>query len=108
MVKAKAEEIIDLAASADIEDIILTDLSGVCAYLGIDVPEKLSGRKGKAKMKALYRSCGNTYHEGDKAETMIESLNFQRIVDYSPLDLEKLSTALTKPQNIVDDNQRAT
>ena len=108
LVKAKAEEIIDLAASADIEDIILTDLSGVCAYLGIDVPEKLSGRKGKAKMKALYRSCGNTYHEGDKAETMIGSLNFQRIVDYSPLDLEKLSTALTKPQNIVDNNQRAT
>lgn len=108
LVKAKAEEIIDLAASADIEDIILTDLSGVCAYLGIDVPEKLSGRKGKAKMKALYRSCGNTYHEGDKAGTMIESLNFQRIVDYSPLDLEKLSTALTKPQNIEDNNQRAT
>ena len=108
LVKAKAEEIIDLAASADIEDIILTDLSGVCAYLGIDVPEKLSGRKGKAKMKALYRSCGNTYHEGDKAETMIESLNFQRIVDYSPLDLEKLSTVLTKPQNIVDNNQRTT
>ena len=33
LIKAKTEEIIDLAASADIEDIILTDLSGVCAYL---------------------------------------------------------------------------
>jgi hypothetical protein len=63
LIKAKAEEIIDLAASADIEDIILSDLPGVCAYLGIEVPDKLSGRKGKAKMKALYRSCGNTYHE---------------------------------------------
>ena len=61
-----------------------------------------------ATEKVFYRSCGNTYHEGDKAGAMIESLNFQRIVDYSPLDLEKLSTALTKPQNIVDNNQRAT
>ena len=52
---------------------------------------------------------GDIYFEWDNgAETMIESLNFQRIVDYSPLDLEKLSTALTKPQNIVDNNQRAT
>lgn len=52
---------------------------------------------------------GDIYFEWDNgAETMIESLNFQRIVDYSPLDLEKLSTALTKPQNIVDNNQCAT
>lgn len=108
LIKAKAEEIIDLAASADIEDIILIDLSGVCKYLGVDVPEKLSGRKGKAKMKALYRSCGNTYHEGDKAEAMIESLNFQKILDCSPLDLEKLSTTLTKTQDIVDDSQITT
>ena len=94
--KAKAEEIIDLAASADIEDIILHDLDGICDYLGIDVPDKISGRKGKAKMKALYRSCGNTYHEGNKAETMIESLDFQKIVDNSPLTLDRLIDILIK------------
>ena len=100
--RARAEEIIDLAASADIEDIMLYDVEGVCRYLGIEVPEKLTGRKGKAKMKALYRSCGSTYHEGDKAESMVESLDFQKIVDNSPLELEKLITLLITPQYIVD------
>jgi hypothetical protein len=33
---------------------------------------------------------------------MIESLDFQKIVDCSPLQLEKLSTVLAKPQNVVD------
>lgn len=95
--RARAEEIIDLAASADIEDIMLFDVEGICRYLGIAVPKKLTGRKGKAKMKALYRSCGSTYHEGDKAESMIESLDFQKIVDNSPLELEKLINLLIFP-----------
>lgn len=94
LVKAKTEEIVDLAASADIEDIMLYDVEGICRYLGIEVPKKLTGRKGEAKMKALYRSCGNTYHEGDRAESMVEMLDFQKIVDNSPLDLEKLVALL--------------
>ncbi len=100
--RARAEEIIDLAASADIEDIMLYDAVGICDYLGIDTPEKLTGRKGKAKMKALYRSCGRTYHEGDKAEAMIEKLNFQKIVDSSPLDLNKLVERLIRPHEVAD------
>lgn len=90
LISSKAEEIIDLAACADIEDILLCDVDGVCSFLAIDKPENLKGRKGKSKMKNLYRSCGNTYHEGDKAETMIESLDLQKIVDKSPLDLKRL------------------
>lgn len=100
--KAKAEEVIDLAARADIEDIMLYDLEGVCRYLNISVPDSLKGRKGKPKMKELYRSCGNTYHEGDRAEPMIETLDFQKIVDNSPLDLQSLVELLIKPQHIVD------
>lgn len=97
--RAKAKRVIDLAASADIEDIMLYDISGICEYLRIDIPEKLHGRKGKTKMKALYRSCGNTYHEGDKAENMIQSLNFQTIVDNSPLNLRELISVLTIYEN---------
>ena len=92
--KAKAEEIIDLAARADIEDIMLMDVAGICRYLGIEVPDKLHGRKGKAKMKALFRSCGSTYHEGDKAKDMIEGLDFQKIVENSPLNLQCLMNLL--------------
>ena len=92
--KAKAKEIIDLAACADIEDVILVDLEGICKYLGLSIPTELKGRKGKAKMKALYRSCGSTYHEGEKAAAMIESLDFQKIIDEGPIDLHKLENEI--------------
>ena len=88
--KAKAKEIVDLAACADIEDVMLIDIEGICKYLGISVPTELKGRKGKAKMKALYRSCGSTYHEGEKSADMVETLNFQKIMDDGPIDLHKL------------------
>lgn len=92
--KAKAEEIIDLAAQADIEDIMLVDLYGICKYLEIVPPEKLIGRKGKAKMKFLYRSCGKTYHEGEKSTDMVEQLDFAKIMKESPIKLDKLAMEL--------------
>lgn len=61
---SKATTIVDLAASADIEDIMLYDIESVLTFLGIAMPVKLVGRKGKAKMKALYRKAGRAYHEG--------------------------------------------
>ena len=95
--KAKAQQIIDLAASADIEDILLIDVEGICRFLGMEtVPEKIRGRKGKAKMKALYRSCGTTYHEGEKAETMIQSLNYEKIIEQAPIELKKLKDNFMK------------
>lgn len=92
--KAKAKEIIDLAACVDIEDVMLVDLGGICKYLGISIPAELKGRKGKAKMKALYRSCGRTYHEGEKAADMIEGLDFQKIMDEGPIDLHRLENEI--------------
>lgn len=88
--KSKAKEVIDLAASADIEDVLLYDLEGICNYLHITVPDYLPGRKGKAKMKALYRSCGATYHEGEKAEQMIKTLDMDKIIRCSPLGLQRI------------------
>lgn len=84
------EQIVDLAASADIEDILLCDLEGICRYLNIDVPDELSGRKGKAKMKALYRSCGATYHEGERAKEMIRNLDFEKIIAEAPIGLGRV------------------
>lgn len=88
--KAKAKEIVDLAAQADIEDVMLYDLSGICRYLGITPPEKMTGRKGKAKMKALYRSCGKTYHEGEKSADMVQQLDFEKIMKNGPIPLDML------------------
>ncbi|SFQ24370.1 hypothetical protein SAMN02910358_01226 [Lachnospiraceae bacterium XBB1006] len=45
-------------------------------------------------MKALYRSFGQTYHEGDKAEEMIRRLDFQRIAEKGSIDLKSLKDML--------------
>lgn len=96
LTKAKAWEIIDLAASADIEDVMLTDADDICKYLGTPMPLELSGRKGKAKMKALYRSCSKTYHEGEKSADMIKNLNFQKIIDENLINLQRVKDELIK------------
>ena len=94
--KCKVNQIIDLAASADIEDIMLLDVQGVCNYLGIGVPETIRGRKGKAKMKNLFRSCASTYHEGEKAEAMIQMLDFEKIIREAPIELRGLKEKILK------------
>lgn len=73
---------------------MLCDLEGVCKFLGIPVPEKLVGRKGKAKMKMLYRSCGLTYHEGERALSLIQALDFEQIMEKGPIDLSGLKQHL--------------
>lgn len=88
--RGRTKQIIDLAASADIEDVLLYDIKGVCEFLNIAIPEKLIGRKGKAKMKALFRSVGATYHEGERAENLIMALDKEKIIKSAPLDLAKL------------------
>ncbi len=94
LIKAHATKVIDLAASADIEDIMLYDLEGICRFLNIAVPEKLVGRKGKAKMKMLHRNCGLTYHEAERAMPLIKSLDFNKIVEKGPIDLRILKQHL--------------
>ncbi len=92
--KSKTTTIVDLAASADMEDIMLYDIESVLAFLGITMPVKLVGRKGKAKMKALYRSAGRAYHEGERAKDMISKLDFSRITQSAPIKLAELKDHL--------------
>ena len=92
--KAVCEGAVMAAKEFDHEIIIIGDTDKINEALkdaaGRHIPENISGRKGKAKMKALYRSCGNTYHEGERAGEMIDSLDFQRIVEKSPLELKRI------------------
>ena len=92
--KSKTTTIVDLAASADIEDIMLYDIESVLAFLGNAMPVKLVGRKGKAKMKALYRSAGRAYHEGERAKDMISKLDFSKITQSAPIKLAELKDHL--------------
>lgn len=87
--KRKACSIIDLAAQADIEDIMLVDSDGVFSFLGIAPTAIPSGSKGKLKMKKIFRlkGPGCAYHEGVRAEPLINSLDFDKIISISPVPL---------------------
>lgn len=86
--------VIDFAAQADIEDIMLLDLDSIFNYLDMSPLPIPSGKKGKRKMKKLFRLKGNgfAYHEGNRAKDLIESLDFEKIISLSPIhfrDIEK-------------------
>lgn len=87
-------EIIDLAANADIEDIFLVDCLGICNFLCIDKPQKIHGRKGKSRLKYLFRLAGKTYHEGSRAKDLINELDMEYIIQNSPVKLEKIKDIL--------------
>lgn len=88
----KANDIVDLAAAADIEDILLVDIDGVCNFIQHPIVAKadIPGRKGASIMKQLYRECGKSYHKGKRARMMIDSLDKQKIVDSDIVPLKKV------------------
>jgi len=90
--KNKRTSIIDLAASADIEDIILLDIGSVCSFLGIILCPIPLGRKGKSKLKKIFRDNGSCYHEGEKAKPLIDHLDKEIIINKSVI-----------PFNMIDD-----
>lgn len=89
---SRAKRIVDLAAAADIEDVLLVDLPGICNYLGCDLIEKdeLRGRKGATRMKWLFRKCGRYYHKGKRARNLIDALDMQKIISDGILPLEEV------------------
>lgn len=100
--KHRSCTIIDLAAQADIEDIMLLDLEGIFRYLEMEPIPMPTGNKGKAKMKKIFRAKGRgcAYHEGERAAPLINALDFDKIIKLSPVPLyqiqEKCFTFLPK------------
>lgn len=71
--------IIQLAAKAQIEDIMLIDKNGIKKYLGlteIAIPNK---SKGKYKMREVFKQANKCYREGYRSERFINSLDFEYI-----------------------------
>lgn len=91
---SKASHVLDLAAAADIEDIMLIDLEGVCNFLNCQIPKSLPGAKGKIKMKNLFRENGQTYHEGERARPLIDSLNMEKIIESNVIALARAENML--------------
>lgn len=82
--------VFDLAADADIEDIMLIDLDGVRRYAGAPDDFVPVGRKGKSRMKHLFRAAGpgHAYHEGPRAKELIASLDMDRIREQAPASID--------------------
>jgi len=87
ILKNKRTEIIDLAAQADIEDLMLLDIDGVCDFLGIPTVQIPQARKGKAKMKKLFRDNKEYYHEGERAVYLINHLDKDVIISKASIPL---------------------
>ena len=89
--EANVKTVIDMAASADIEDLMLCDFQGVLAHLKIPACSLPSGKKGKTKMKKLFKIASRTYHEGDRAKPLIDVLDkdvviFHALVPFNELE----------------------
>lgn len=100
IINRKNIRVIDMAASADIEDIFLQDLPSISTFLEVvgtltesDIPK---GRKGKTRLKALFRNFGKTYHEGSRALNLIKHLNKNTIIDSKILPLLEIEKSIFK------------
>lgn len=85
--RAKNVRVIDLAAQAMIEDVMLLDSEGVCSYLEVPSQDIPGAVHGKAAMKKFFRTHGAVYHEGERAKPLIESLDMDKIINTSDLSL---------------------
>lgn len=95
LAKSKAREVVDLAAQADIEDIMLLDCDGIFRFLNILPCPIPVGSKGKKKMKKLFRLLGpgSAYHEGIRAKGLVDALDLDLIIKKAPLDFQKIEKA---------------
>lgn len=86
----KAKQVIDVAAAADIEDVMLQDINHICGFLGCAPPVTLSGKKGKTKMKNLFKEHGMYYHEGKRARALIDALDMDFLIDKDIVPLKEI------------------
>lgn len=92
----KKATVLHIAAAADIEDIMLLDLKGICDFISCDIPDTLVGRKGKVKLRNLYRDHQTAYHPGNRARSLIDSLDMQLIIDNASIPLKQIEQLIFK------------
>ena len=94
---ANGEKVVDLAAKADIEDVMLCDLPGVLSFLGLPPETEMPpGNKGKTKLKKLYRKVApnKAYHSGERAKDLISHLDMAEIRASAPVPLGEIDRAV--------------
>ena len=89
------KEFIRVGVKNSIEDWILDDLSGICAYLRLkQVPSALKGMNGYQKMLDLYSKAHRTYKKGYETKELINALNMRTVRNKRCEALTPLETAL--------------
>lgn len=94
------ENFIRIGVCSSIEDWILDDIEGICAYLKLkQIPNSLKGKDGNAKLCDLYSKARRTYSKGYATREMISSLDFTKIRSKRFAVLQELEEALGVIQN---------
>jgi len=89
------ENFIRIGVCSSIEDWILDDIEGICAYLKLkQIPNSLKGTDGNAKLCDLYSKARRTYSKGYATREMINSLDFAKIRSKRSAVLQELEEAL--------------
>ena len=89
------ENFIRIGVCSSIEDWILDDLEGICAYLKLkQIPKTLKGADGNAKLCDLYSKARRTYSKGYAARDMIKALDLSKIRAKRLTVLQELEEAL--------------
>lgn len=74
------KEFCTIEVKSAIEDWLLDDLEGLCAFLKQkDVPVSLKGANGYAKLLNLFKRSGKIYAKGISIESFIDSLSMKKI-----------------------------
>ena len=92
-----AQRVVDLAAKADIEDVMLCDLPGVLSFLGLPPETEMPpGNKGKAKLKKPCRKVApnKAYHSGERAKDLTSHLDMAEIRASAPVPLGEIDGAV--------------
>lgn len=92
-----AQKVVDLAAEADIEDVMLCDLPGVLSLLGLPPETEMPpGNKRKTKLKKLFRKVApnKAYHSGERAKGLISHLDMAEIRASAPVPLGEIDRAV--------------
>lgn len=78
-----------------IEDWLLDDLEGLCAYLKLkEVPNLLKGSNGYHKLLSLFKRSGKVYTKGISVEDFIDVISIEKIRSSRSLALSDLEELL--------------
>lgn len=89
------EEFCTIEVRSAIEDWLLDDMEGLCAFLKQkELPKTLKGGNGYAKLLNLFKRSGKIYAKGTSVEDFIDCLNIEKIRNRRKAALSELERLL--------------